>query len=292
MSQPKTVRVRVAVRERPILMSAPMVRAILDGKKTQTRRVLKFDAESFSDPVAAYGEGDIGFGAYVFEDEYPDEALIFLPCPYGQPGDMLWVREAFTYSERRESDAVLNPGESRDYMAGAGFAKLLERLTHEGEDYIKYLADGATHSLAEWTHPHPIYDHCVGRFGRTIPGIFMPRWASRLTLRVTGVRVERLQELSEEDALAEGVCADHFDPGDSNTFRGSEVVLADSCRDFFVATWNSINGKRVPWKSNPFVWVISFERIQSDPGGGAGATAHASASSPVQPATLEGEVTA
>jgi len=189
-------------------------------------------------------------------------------CPYGVAGDVLWVRENFTYWERRESDRELKPGESRDYQKPQGFAKLLERIQHEGEDYIKYLADGAVRSLAEWAHPHPIYEHCVGRFGRVMPSIFMPRWASRISLRVVSVRVERLQDISESDAKAEGVESDLDDMRKLSHLRGSEAARAvptvlESSRSRFRYLWDSINGKRAPWSSNPWVWRIEFEHVKA-----------------------------
>lgn len=151
--------------ERPILFSGPMVRAILDGRKTQTRRIVKPQPHEECGPIEVghyhptvidrHGDEQPGaeiFGAYSLDGEWGAK------CPHGQPGDRLWVREAFALADDYEVDRVLNPG---------------------GVFYR------ATHSPADDT-------------SRWRPSIHMPRWASRLTLEVTDVRVERVQDISEK----------------------------------------------------------------------------------------------
>lgn len=198
--------------EKPILFSSPMVRAILDGRKTMTRRVMKLPrwAESFDEWT--------GTEALAVCHETGCSARIH--CPYGETGDRLWVRETFTYWEHPES----------------------------GEDFLEYIADNHRRSESEWPYPHPIYDHCVGRFGKKIPSIFMPRWASRITLEVTDVRVERLQEITEADAVAEGFALD-----------GDGVTALEN----FATLWEQLNLLRgYGWDLNPYVWVVSFKRIK------------------------------
>lgn len=186
-------------KSRPILFSGAMVRAILDGRKTQTRRVIK--------PVQPRDDGMWPAG----RDPVPD-------CPYGQVGDLLWVRETW----RTESDCYndLAPGEL------------------SGEETILYAAD------ADWGSNRTV--------GRSRPSIHMPRWASRLTLRVMDVRVERLQAISAADAIAEG-CA----PVPLHSLDCDSISPVQEYR----ALWGHING-RGSWAANPWVWVVSFERLQ------------------------------
>lgn len=210
-------RLQKGKKARPILFSAPMVRAILEGKKTQTRRIVKpqpDNPETFGvSPVWGYGMHLDGvFRLHAAFNEKGRRADRFLPCPYGTPGDWLWVKETFA-SERQE-------------QVGTGAVR--------------------------WLHPDG--DRCGARYRADVnpssdgrrwkPAIHMPRCLSRITLDVTAVRVERLQDISEEDAIAEGM-----EPGDSLTAKG-----------WFRGLWDQINDKRAPWSSNPFVWVVSFER--------------------------------
>lgn len=166
------------MKERPILFSGSMVRAILDGKKTQTRRIIKPPPYAEWMPeVGVYhptifdrhGEafpGDPVFGA---ADEVDGR-----PCPYGQPGDRLWVRETF---------ADEPPGLLSDGLSG----RVVYRADYNEADYNE-----------EW-HSAP------DRVDKWTPSIHMPRWASRISLHIKEIRVERLQDISEEDALAEGL---------------------------------------------------------------------------------------
>jgi hypothetical protein len=196
------------MKERPILFSAPMVRALLDGRKTQTRRIAK------PGTVVPIPPGLIG--------------EVVLPCPYGQPGDRLWVREthAFIWPE--------------DYPP--------ERLQdHE----IQYRADTDGKCFAgEW----PEEERDNEERPKWKPSIFMPRWASRILLEITDVRVERLQDISEEDARAEGVEISDEWTGCADDLSGSHVKS-------YQFLWESINGTG-SWDANPFVWVISFRGIE------------------------------
>jgi hypothetical protein len=186
--------------ERPILFSSPMVRALLDGSKTQTRRIMK--------PQPSLGQD---FGGRVL-------------CPYGQPGDRLWVREAFSGPRHQEHHPP------RDWHS---------------TDEIHYWADGCP-SCNDWTKPRP--------------GMFMPRWASRITLEITGVRVERLVDISEDDARAEGITdGGCLNCGESETNCGCLNPQPDA-RDSFIHLWESINGPG-SWAANPWVWVVEFRRV-------------------------------
>jgi hypothetical protein len=192
---------------RPILFGGPMVRAILAGRKTQTRRVIRY---AHADGLGLWTAPPLGgyFAEHVFGACYAKLA----PCPYGVPGDRLWVREAW-------ADHVGPFGESR---------------------FALYRADGDE------------------RAGPWRPSIFMPRWASRITLEVTAVRVERLQQISEEDAKAEGM---EFDGtwwlGGTHPVKGTLQCWPTAAKAF-ERGWDSINGKRAPWDANPWVWAIAF----------------------------------
>ena len=220
-----------SMKERPILFSGPMVKAILDGRKTQTRRVVKIKLPLSSDPYYATGRVLTDLpgqpGAFMeFRYRSQDEpgftgstASFLIPCPYGQPdGDKLWVRETW----RRDDFA---PGE------------------------FLYRADMPTEALEG---------------GKGIvawkPSIHMPRLASRLTLEITEVRVERLQDVSEADAQAEGCeTAEEMLPSLAAPYYGGQKYVAmKTYRAGYKALWDSINGKTYPWDSNPFVWAITF----------------------------------
>ncbi|TCK39684.1 hypothetical protein B0G84_5024 [Paraburkholderia sp. BL8N3] len=211
------------MKERPILFSGPMVRALLDGSKTQTRRVLKNQPPEDVSPitVAHYeptvinwrGEeepGSVIFGAYSADGEWGSK------CPYGEPGDRLWVRETFAHMYRGNAA----PEMRRD-------------------DDVVYCADGFTP------------DEYV--YGSWKPSIHMPRWASRITLEVTRVRVERLQDISDADAEAEGIDFLRRVPD-------ADETLAP--RQLFMCLWDSINESRgLGWNANPWVWVVEFKKL-------------------------------
>jgi len=200
------------MRERPILFSAPMVRAILDGSKTQTRRVVKGMALEWLSP-------DMFTPAFVASTGND-------MCPYGKVGDRLWVKEAIRAWTFIDDDGPC----------------------------VEYVADGHIHDDATWVWKRDY-----------LPSMFMPRGLSRITLEITDVRVQRLQDLSEDDARAEG-CERESSPEDCSDMDG---ILNAECGYFpsrsyvggFENLWDSLNAKRAPWASNPWVWVVSFARL-------------------------------
>lgn len=223
--------------EKPILFSGPMVQAILDGRKTQTRRVVKMD-EHVRDYAIRFVGDDFGQWFYI-DSRFPSGAVKYpfaLNSPYGKPGDRLWVRETFQPLWTDENKF----NDERDYKTGHGY-------------YVNY---PATDGVAEW---HDFYREEMSNACK--PSIFMPRWASRITLEITGVRVERLNEISTEDAQAEGVEPDgmvHI------AIPGKDIQSypsASAYQSAFAQLWEKINGKKHPWASNPWVWVMEFKKI-------------------------------
>lgn len=214
------------MRERPIIFSAPMVRAILDDRKTQTRRVVQLPHQN---PLGAWeptGIGGPNGGRTVAGNTIPEQGAIWhtrtgecIACPYGAPGGRLWVRE-----NGWERPAL----SARDLRDGA-------------DTWPPYEYDAEP--LMSWE------DGELKRLGwRRRPSIHMPRWASRITLEIESVRVERLQDISEADAEAEGV-------RNSLHLQGGRFA-----RDNFAHLWWTINGDG-SWEANPWVWVVSFRRI-------------------------------
>lgn len=206
------------MRERPILFSGPMVRAILAGRKTVTRRVLQPQPPEDDAPLATGwfhpeasdgGPGPHTFGVYGSDWH--------VRCPYGAPNDRLWVREAWAARDVR-SEWALSVGLVEEPFCGVGGDEIIYRADD----------DGTRARPPRWFSP-----------------LYMPRWASRLTLEIVSVRVERLQEIAEADARAEG-CGD---------------PPFGTRRETFAILWDAINGKRAPWESNPWVWRVEFRRV-------------------------------
>lgn len=222
------------MKERPILFSAPMVRAILDGRKAQTRRVMKPQPVVQTGWVGgAYWERRPARGIEPADQWCIRDALQF--CPYGQPGDRLWVRETW------RGVVEINPPGKTTELGVARYVPV--------QEYCRRVEYQATHERdgEPWR-----------------PSIHMPRWASRITLEITGVHVERMQDISEADAIAEGIDKTAF--GFWSTYGQREVDGTFSPRSSFQSLWESINGP-FSWETNPWVWVIEFRRI-TDVGGG------------------------
>ncbi|MFO3663608.1 hypothetical protein [Pseudomonas amygdali] len=211
------------VKERPIVFSAPMVCAILKGRKTVTRRALKVQPHIDSSGNFCVGRSNYGQDIY---GKTVTKHFVSSDCPYGQPGDRLWVREAW------QADAQVNEVAPRE-------------LSH-GEP-IRYPADGASRQTGcSMITP-----------GKTRPSIHMPRWVSRILLEITDVRAERLQEISRSDIRAEGLeCPPELASDD----------VSPNYRDWYPAAWRelweSINGAD-SWNSNPWVWVVEFKRVRT-----------------------------
>jgi len=211
------------MKERPILFSAPMVRALLDGSKTQTRRVVK--GEFTHDPAGAQDAKWYFRGPKrACWDSYETLAeLVAAHCPYGQPGDRLWVRETWALDD--EDNALM-------YRADLG-------LGGDADDWERNRLDGAP------------------RF-RWKPSIHMPRTASRITLEITGVRVERLQKISRGDAMAEGIVMlgddDGFGLPDGSHFHNTDPRIS------YWSLWEAINGAGSV-ETNPWVWVVEFKKV-------------------------------
>ena len=244
--------------ERPILFSAPMVRAILAGTKTQTRRVVKshkaFTEWGVKGPDNAYDAtvDDAGQGFFLVAGDQGYAGPV--PCPYGQPGDRLWVRETWS-----PDFANHYPNQPAFYAADGHHHIDIE--TRDGVRGI-YSPESRVFVPFKWR-----------------PAIHMPRRASRIMLEVTGVRVERLQDITEADAIAEG--ARRFDDipvgtprayGDLCRWSMESPRDTDEClstaRMAFANLFCKVNGKRVRgavdfsrWDSNPWVWVVEFRRL-------------------------------
>lgn len=216
------------MKERPILFNTEMVRAILEGRKTQTRRLIKpqpYDGAivrgplEFEPAVERNGEieaGDPIFGVY---DNFGDWGV---KCPFGIPGDRLWVRETFSKIDCACSGADTWMQSQCKYCNEKGSILVFKSEIKE-EDFDKFT----------WT-----------------PSIHMPRWASRINLEITNIRVERVQDISESDVSAEG-----HPVGNSNTRNYK--------RPWFQELWDSIEGEsEFNWNANPWVWVIEFKKVE------------------------------
>jgi hypothetical protein len=210
-------------------MSREMVKAIIDGRKTMTRRLIRPEWFRCLDP-----------------EDHDDMPNILAQCPYGAPGDRLWCRETVARENLDGDERIIWKADHQ-----AAWASELGMKFYLPTDY----------KPARWT-----------------PSIHMPRALSRIDLEVTAVRVERLHDITEDDARAEGVTRENVQailPSSAplatqarDAIRGSGITTVDprvwpvarDNRDLFVLAWTAINGKKAPWASNPFVWVVSFQR--------------------------------
>lgn len=233
--------------ERPILFSSSMVRAILAGTKTQTRRMIRGRVDDHpmmpGALVLTMGKRQFWLNSQV---DHPNHAIS--GCPFGAPGDRLWVRETFYCDHAFKGDVhnTIHTGDAeRDRRAAED----------EWAESTIYRAHGEPHQQG--------FEDTDGF--KWVPSIHMPRWASRITLEITEVRVERLQDITEEDARAEGV-----EPCDS--FGADQPIAADHqswthgshphVLEFAIA-WDTLYADQgFGWKANPWVWVISFKRVQ------------------------------
>ena len=200
------------ITERGMIFNAEMVRALLDGRKTQTRRPIKWKQTRFTE----IGEREDG-SKWPWSEDAEHACDFWHPCPFGAVGDRIWVREAFRVHSRATDVATL-------------VYKASERNSWtEQTRRVPVAVCNKPATPEKWT-----------------PSLHMPRWASRILLEITGVRVERLRSMSQDDARAEGVIA---------ASGPMEAGLA------FRELWDSIYGEE-SWKANPWVWVIEFKRVE------------------------------
>lgn len=232
------------MKDRPIIFSGPMVRALLEGRKTQTRRVV--NPQPLADRKFAGGYAisvpksrlSDGMRASSLSLEAP---YVHIACAYGSPGDLLWVKETFYAWGRWETRH--NPKKGRDEW------HFVDMTLAAGKGYqfaapSNYRLCGRGGAVPQWWKR---------------PAIFMPRAASRLTLRLTGVRVQRLQEIDEADAWAEGV---QEWMGKETPWKGE---LAPASVHAYAALWEHINGAG-SWAAAPWVWALTFEVIRANVG--------------------------
>lgn len=216
------------LKERPILFSGPMVRAILEGRKSQTRRIVKSSWWRCLDL-----------------DDNMDREIARCECHYGRPGERLWVRETWKVEAFSHQTPTSGP----------------EKATY----YLGYKADvGSIPRGKTVTFPNPVANAFQKNRGDWRPSIHLPRWASRITLEIVSVRVQRVQEISEEDAEAEGidiVIDQHRSPWCASSGSDGCACGGKSNREHFALLWDSINAKRgFGWEKNPWVWALTFKR--------------------------------
>lgn len=221
--------------EQPILFSTPMVKALLDGRKMQTRRVITPQPKFVESSCRWYWEKALDVHGEPLVDASRHWWEYYGTSPYGAVGDRLWLRETFCVG----------------YAIGGGnFTALL----FDGCENVRKVFYRATDD-DEPDEPKRLWK----------PSIFMPRWASRITLELTAVRVERVQDISRTDAIAEGVCTDEWLEWRENALS---VGLPEGSRipdeiDEYAGLWNKLNFKRgYGWEVNPWVWVLEFKRVQ------------------------------
>lgn len=226
------------IKERPILFSAPMVRAILEGRKTVTRRALK--VQPHIDTSGNFCVGKSNYGQDL-NGKPMTRHFVKSHCPYGQPGERLWLRESFWHA-----------GEwVPTYPEDDGGAWAGTRRVH-------YRADSPPPNEPNHHYPNGLSNGnysaaAPAKIWRARPSIHMPRWASRILLEIIDVRVERLQDISRADIRAEGLqCPPEMESDD----------VSPNYRDWYPAAWRELwESTGGNWHANPWVWVVEFKRV-------------------------------
>jgi hypothetical protein len=262
------------MKEIGILFSERPMRALMAGRKTQTRRIVKLPPDA-GDVVIDPGGTIFGPGPYIkvyknggAQGDAPMHPRI--RCPYGYPGDRLWVRETFAIMATLPQEYLYGKiGTLGIRKYGGGAPERPGDLRYRGGDaLVQYRCNPRSPAELErspgfdtWSPTQP---------ERWRPGIFMPRWASRMTLEVTEVRVERLQDISEGDAIAEGVTTGLIPADDYGPVRVGYVLGVDdgkctlypTAREAFRVGWGQINGEE-SWDENPWLWCVSLKRVDA-----------------------------
>ncbi|HBV5715586.1 TPA: hypothetical protein MD186_004725 [Klebsiella pneumoniae] len=240
-----------------MIFNGEMTRAILDGRKTQTRRIMKAQPSEDFTPMNMALDAD--YKARWYTPGIVDKDGCLQPagkevfgvanenegysCPFGAVGDRIWVREAYRFPASLDDVSPTGVGEM---AVATGYRKPWAPTFYE---FTGTFSDG----WKGFETPPKVSDA-----GKLRPSIHMPRWASRILLEITDVRVERLNAISQEDAQAEGMELTGWRPTYSDPDSGGEVMTP---YDNFAELWSSIYGDE-SWKANPWVWVISFKRVE------------------------------
>lgn len=280
------------MKERPIPFTGPMVRVILEDRKTKTRRVIKPDKRFHS---RGYYPGDRWHfakhpeGGWWGHNGDPMRATPILGkgggflCPYGVPGDRLWVREHWGYygsttsfikgKTKCSAHVFYHADESRRDVS---FDDLDAMHRETPAQNLKYPSGYDELTVSEQVSIDGDLVRDWWKRKKSIPSIHMPRWASRINLEVLDVKVERVQDITEEDAIAEGV-RHGFQmnggwPDYQHIKNGVCELTQDSAKMSFASLWDSVNGEPrkdgvdISWKANPWVWVIEFRRCETKGG--------------------------
>lgn len=231
-------------KERPILFKAEMVNAILDGSKTQTRRIVKPQPDLVANGIVA---------RFTPDDQKLGRLGEIVNCPFGKVGDQLWVRETFCSSDRNVA------GYKADALCGA--------FGYDGDGnkiFVKhgYILDHSCKQTYQNNFEEGWNTFGLGHFGgKWKPSIFMPKWLSRIQLEITNIRIERLNDISEEDAIAEGIeRGNKWLNGSRNYYNDNDHHGWQRPVDSYRSLWESINGKG-SWAANPWVWIVEFKKI-------------------------------
>ncbi|EIX9586855.1 TPA: hypothetical protein MAR76_002862 [Klebsiella pneumoniae] len=260
------------MKERGMIFNGEMTRAILDGRKTQTRREVKLNLDIASLATTYDWATSLAANHYqgLTEEQIQQKAeslrgvihpvilgngqMVSIICPHGKPGDRIWVRE--TWAILGNEDGCCIDWEEKLCKADERSAARIYRASCEqkpGNYGLWSIPDDA-----DWKPHTKDYQY----EGAWRPSIHMPRWASRILLEITGVRVERLNAISEEDVDAEGFAGDYPTSVFPNLFPGEPKDWSHlSMRDCYGVLWESIYGEG-SWKANPWVWVIEFKRVE------------------------------
>ncbi|MCU6552076.1 hypothetical protein [Klebsiella pneumoniae] len=243
------------MKERGMIFNSEMVRAILDGRKTQTRRPIKWKQTRFTE----IGEREDG-SKWPWSEDAEHACDFWHPCPFGAVGDRIWVREAYRFPASLDDVSPTGVGEM---AVATGYRKPWAPTFYE---FTGTFSDG----WKGFETPPKVSDA-----GKLRPSIHMPRWASRILLEITSVRVERLNAISEEDAQSEGVHTEVWDQtvvarnyaaiDEFFQFWSEDmphyVEMNQLYRSSFRSLWESIYGAE-NWLANPWVWVIEFKRVE------------------------------
>ena len=242
------------MKERGMIFNAEMVRAILDGRKAQTRRIIKDQPESSEFGLRYIAESSLAKEVGMYFWSQSDACGLKsrsnpFACPYGKPGDRIWVRETFSCIGNEDGHPVDAKGNlcSREDSQRIYRASAIQKPNNYG---LWSFPDDA-----DWKPHTKDYQY----EGAWRPSIHMPRWASRILLEITDVRVERLNAISQADAIAEGAPPSHH----SIDAVSKQFGYPDFSRSWFGQTWQHIYGEE-SWKNNPWVWVIEFKRCDCE----------------------------